>query len=115
MIQSKPYLVALFAATAWSIRYHRNKTHLNETTLPLEKIIGFARDYIRDFNKLIMIPPCSRHAVQRRWCPPTPNYWKVNFDGAMFGEFDEAGIGVVIRNSNGKVREIGRASCRERV
>ena len=28
----------------------------------------------------------------------------MNFDGAMFGESDEAGIGVVIQNSNGKVR-----------
>uniref|UniRef100_A0A7N2L779 RNase H type-1 domain-containing protein n=1 Tax=Quercus lobata TaxID=97700 RepID=A0A7N2L779_QUELO len=94
LIQSKPHSVALFAATAWSVWYHKNKTRLNETTLPLEKITDFARDYIRDFNNLIKIPPCSRYAVQRRWCPPVPDYWKVNFHG----------IGVVIRNSNGKVR-----------
>uniref|UniRef100_A0A7N2MJM2 Uncharacterized protein n=1 Tax=Quercus lobata TaxID=97700 RepID=A0A7N2MJM2_QUELO len=49
---------------------------------------------------------CSNGLVDlRRWCPPTPDYWKVNFDGAMFEEFDEAGIGVVIRNSNGEVRD----------
>ena len=104
LIQSRPHSVALFAATAWSIWHHRNKSRLNDTTLPLEKISGFARDYIQDFNKLITIPPCSHHSVQRRWSPPIPDYWKVNFDGAMFGEFDDAGIGVVIRNSNGKVR-----------
>ena len=96
--------MALFATTAWSIWYHRNRTRLNETTLPLEKITSFTRDYIRDFNKLIKIPPCSHHVVQRRWCPPVLDYWKVNFDGAMFGKSDEAGICVVIRNSNGEVR-----------
>ena len=30
--------------------------------------------------------------------------WKVNFDGANFGESDEAGIGVVIRDSRGEVK-----------
>ena len=53
LIQSKPHSVALFAAIAWSVWYHKNKTRLNETTLPLEKITDFARDYIRDFNNLI--------------------------------------------------------------
>ena len=28
---------------------------------------------------------------------------KINFDGAMFGEFDEAGLGVVIQNSKSEV------------
>lgn len=30
--------------------------------------------------------------------------WKINFDGAMFGESDEAGIGVVIRDCRGEVK-----------
>ncbi|WP_139119029.1 reverse transcriptase-like protein, partial [Pseudoalteromonas sp. BMB] len=28
---------------------------------------------------------------------------KINYDGALFGESDFAGLGVAIRNSNGKV------------
>ena len=28
---------------------------------------------------------------------------KINFDGALFGESDCAGLGMVIRNSNGRV------------
>lgn len=28
---------------------------------------------------------------------------KTNYDGAMFGESDEAGIGVIIQNSDGEV------------
>ena len=38
-----------------------------------------------------------------KWKPPSASSVKINFDGALFGEFDCAGLGVVIRNSNGKV------------
>ena len=31
------------------------------------------------------------------------DFVKINFDGALFGEFDEVGLGVVIRNSEGEV------------
>ena len=63
---------------------------------PSSKIAGFALDYISNFKNLTSIPPCSLRTVPRRWCPPAVEVWKVNFDGAMFGESDEVGIGVVI-------------------
>ncbi|KAK7860326.1 hypothetical protein CFP56_039662 [Quercus suber] len=65
---------------------------------------SFARDYIRDFQNLTCIPSCSVCTTPRRWCPPVDDVWKVNFNGAMFGEFDEAGIVVVIRDSRGEVK-----------
>ena len=30
------------------------------------------------------------------WSPPSENQVKINFDGALFGESDSVGIGVVI-------------------
>nr|POE48157.1 hypothetical protein CFP56_43970 [Quercus suber] len=68
------------------------------------EIRSFARDYIRDFQNLTCIPSCSVCTTPRRWCPPVDDVWKVNFNGAMFGEFDEAGIVVVIRDSRGEVK-----------
>lgn len=35
--------------------------------------------------------------------PPKPGEFKKNFDGAMFNENDEPGIGIVARNSLGQV------------
>ena len=103
-IQSKPHTVALFAATAWSIWYHRNKLRLDEPSRPLGQIRSFAREYIRDFQTLNCSPSCSVRTGPRKWSPPADDVWKVNFDGANFEESDEAGIGVVIRDSRGAVK-----------
>lgn len=60
LIQERPHLVALFAATAWPIWYHRNKTQLQQSSLPLEKISSFAKDYARDFAKQNRSFPSTR-------------------------------------------------------
>ena len=87
-----------------SVWYHRNKLRLGEASIPLGQIRRFARDYIRDFKNLTSMPFASVHTAPRRWCPPADDVWKINFDGAMFGESDEAGIGVVIRDCRGEVK-----------
>ena len=38
-----------------------------------------------------------------RWQPPAENFIKTNFDGAVFREEQEAGIGVVLRDNEGQV------------
>ena len=53
LIQERPLLVALFATTTWSIWYHQNKTRLQQSSLPLEKISSFAKDYVQVFAKQI--------------------------------------------------------------
>ncbi|KAL0009461.1 hypothetical protein SO802_010963 [Lithocarpus litseifolius] len=39
---------------------------------------------------------------QRIWSPPPAQTWKVNFDGVTFKDIGKAGIGVVIRDSQGQ-------------
>ena len=45
-----------------------------------------------------------RASAPKVWSPPVGNEWKINFDGAMFNESGEAGIGVVVQNSVGEVK-----------
>ena len=41
--------------------------------------------------------------ILARWTPPDDEYYKINFDGALFQADNCAGIGVVIRNGDGQV------------
>ena len=45
----------------------------------------------------------SPHRSRSKWEPPPPLHLKVNFDAAVFRETEEARLGVVVRDSLGKV------------
>ena len=38
-----------------------------------------------------------------RWRAPQASFVKVNFDGALFGDSNKLGVGIVIRDNNGAV------------
>ncbi|XP_030928029.1 uncharacterized protein LOC115954252 [Quercus lobata] len=88
---------------AWSIWYQRNKTQPQENPLPLCNIIGFAKNYLSDFRSMIRPSVQRKRDVPRKWIPPIADMVKINYDGAMFGESDMAGIGVVIQDHKGQV------------
>ena len=102
-IRVKATFLPLFAVTAWSIWFQRNKTRLKDNPLPLRNVAGFAKNYLCEFRGLD-----SQHSHKQRtsspiWHPPNAGSVKTNYDGAMFGESDNAGIGVVIRNCESQV------------
>ena len=104
LVFTKPELVPLFAITAWSIWFHRNKVQVSESARPLGQIAGFACDYMRGFKSLKRCSPTDRASAPKVWSPLDGNRWKLNFDGAMFYESGEARIGVVVQNSIGEVK-----------
>ena len=93
----------LFPVVVWFIWNHRNKLRLNEKGLASDRILQAAMAYLSEFQvnipKAVPKPP-KGHV---RWCPPTGERFKTNYDGAVFSESGEAGIRVVVRNAKGEV------------
>uniref|UniRef100_A0A7N2KXI1 RNase H type-1 domain-containing protein n=1 Tax=Quercus lobata TaxID=97700 RepID=A0A7N2KXI1_QUELO len=59
--------------------------------------------YLQLFNSCHDQPRTIKQIRRRRWQPPKPCEYKINFDGAMFSEEDEAGLGIVVWDSAGQV------------
>ncbi|XP_030931047.1 uncharacterized protein LOC115956926 [Quercus lobata] len=81
-----------------------DKVRLHDNPLPLCNVAGFAKTYLQDFKEHTDSSPIIRNrSTPHRWSPPAAGSVKINFDGAMFGESDRAGLGVVIRSCQGQV------------
>nr|POE85851.1 hypothetical protein CFP56_18200 [Quercus suber] len=93
----------VFAATTWFVWTHKNKSRLNEKTLPLSGIRDPVSNFLHLYHPCREPPARIKMVRQCRRKPPNPGEYKVNFDGAMFNESDEAGVGVVVRDSRGLV------------
>ena len=58
------------------------------------------------FHEFKAIQPSTLPSLRQRhvtWSPPTPNVFKINYDGAIFADTNRSGIGVVIHNGDGLV------------
>ena len=88
---------------AWAIWNRRNNLRLGKPAAPLSELIPQAQDRLRKFKlyNFSTIIPMGRPPTS--WQAPNSNTYKVNFDGALFAAENSAGLGVVIRNSEGQV------------
>ncbi|KAL0016669.1 hypothetical protein SO802_003738 [Lithocarpus litseifolius] len=74
-----------------------------EKTLPLGSI-GYAVKKILQQFWLSREEPCNGNQTRTcKWLPPELGEYKTNFNGAMFNESDEAGIGIVVQDDLGQV------------
>ena len=94
----------LFAMICWSLWYHRNRKRLSQPTEPLDRLVVRAQELLSEYHSThspsLNPPPVV--LPRPAWNPPEPGRYKVNFDGAVFENSGEAGIGVIIRNCNGE-------------
>ena len=93
----------LFSMVAWAIWYRRNNIRIGKPAAPLNELLTQAQDRLREFKlyNSSTITPAGRPPTS--WQAPDSNTYKVNFDGALFAVDNSAGLGVVIRNSEGQV------------
>ena len=69
----------------------------------MNQVLQFAKDRRKEFQTAQSTFSKQMHRKHTRWKPPEAGQFKVNYDGAVFREQGRAGIGVVIRNSDGAV------------
>ena len=93
----------LFGVVAWIIWNQRNKLRLNERCLPSEIFLEVARAYLSDFQSKFQKTKVQQPKGSMKWRPPRDGMYKTNYDGTIFDESEEAGIGVIIRDIKGLV------------
>ena len=100
---TKPKMGDLFGTTAWFLWNHRKKVRLNDRTLLLSRVGEAAKNLVQQVQSVREGHRGVRRNRRCKWTPPQVGDFKANFDGAWFDESDEAGIGIVVRDSSGLV------------
>ncbi|XP_075663560.1 uncharacterized protein LOC142633167 [Castanea sativa] len=96
----------LFAVTAWTIWNQWNQVRLNQPVDSLHQIPNLSKTWLTDYHdrQVCQPTPVQRtHRTKTRWRPPPSEFFKINFDGAVFPHAKKLGIGIVIRDYQGQV------------
>uniref|UniRef100_A0A2N9GYK3 Reverse transcriptase domain-containing protein n=1 Tax=Fagus sylvatica TaxID=28930 RepID=A0A2N9GYK3_FAGSY len=94
-----------FSIICWSLWQRRNKQRLHQEVEAIDQVSTRARAYLDEFVSSIepLQPAEPTPTLVIKWQPPSRHNFKINYDGAVFKETNEAGIGVVVRNKAGHV------------
>ena len=93
----------LFTVVAWFIWNCRNKLRLNVQSLDRERIFSAVRLYLSDFQMKFLVKETKLPTTKVKWRPSLGEMYKTNYDGVVFGDLEEVGIGVVVHNARGEV------------
>ncbi|KAK9991527.1 hypothetical protein SO802_026512 [Lithocarpus litseifolius] len=95
---------AQFAMTAWCLWESRNRLRVHQHTWQLHEIGVKALELVQEFWDIHCKEASSIVRPPRvRWTPPPTPCYKLNFDAALLDGFNQVGLGVVCRDSQGYV------------
>ena len=96
----------LFSMVVWPLWHRWNQARVGNAVLPLEQTLTRVQQQLQDYYRAQTVkstPPQTTSHSNTRWTPPSGPTLKVNYDGAVFCETSEAGLGAVIKNSASRV------------
>ena len=97
-------LFTRFAMVAWSIWERRNRLRVGQPLWKVDEVVQRASELLHEFQDVQkLVHQAVRRSEDLRWKPPNFGLYKINFDGAVFGDQVSAGIGVVIRDWEGQI------------
>ena len=88
---------------AWAIWQNRNEHRVGGKVKNGSAVIDGAMDYLLEYQACCMKVEENRPSFVEHWIPPPPQHYKINVDGAVFGAQKAAGIGILIRDAEGRV------------
>ena len=92
---------------SWSIWYRRNHLRLKQPVDTNLQLIIRAQETLLEFHEAQdcgkQFPPQSNSTEITKWKPPKEGRYRVNYDGAVFKDNNEAGLGAIIKNHRGEV------------
>nr|XP_023929661.1 uncharacterized protein LOC112040977 [Quercus suber] len=91
---------------AWALWSSRNDIRQGGKRKTGLELVRGATQYLEEFHAANTVEEVGRNlnTQQVLWVPPQGQTFKANVDGAVFAEIKAVGIGVVIRDMEGKVK-----------
>ena len=88
---------------AWVVWTNQNKFRVGSVKKSSQQVAYDALEFLMEFQESNCVASSLSTTTQFSWTPPPPTRYKINVDGAVFAAQKSAGIGVIIKDSDGSV------------
>ena len=104
--------------TAWALWSNRNEIHYGGEDKTGLALALWAANNLQEYwstidscidaasNPVLHLPNAQQEPLHLAWLPPLAGLFKINVDGALFTSKKQAGIGVVIRDVEGRLKAV---------
>ena len=95
--------LAMVVTIAWVMWTNHNEVRHSGTKKTGEALVKWSTQYLAEYRSANSLPEPIQRSQIVRWSPPPPARYKMNLDGAVFKAQKFVGIGVLIRDEQGRV------------